>query len=204
VLCLITQTLVDGRDPAFRRPTKPVGPSYDRPTAQAIAHRTGYVFQIMPDRRWRRVVASPRPLGFVEEPILRAVVDAGHIVIAAGGGGVPVVAHGPTLRGVEAVVDKDLAAARLAVIVGADVLLILTAVSRVQIGYGTAEAQEVEDLTVAAASDYLQQGQFPAGSMGPKVQACIDFARTGGKSIIAALTDAGAALAGTAGTRIHA
>src|SRR3954452_24477406 len=110
-LCLLTQVVVDGRDPAFRRPTKPVGPSYPEPEAVRIAQETGYVFKVQPDEKWRRVVASPRPLRFVEEAPLLQVIEAGHVVVAAGGGGVPVVEHRRELRGVEAVVDKDLTAA---------------------------------------------------------------------------------------------
>src|SRR4029079_5133288 len=104
---------VDGRDPAFRRPTKPVGPSYPRPQAQRIAHQTGYVFTIQPDKKWRRVVPSPRPLRFVEEAPLLQVIEAGHVVVAAGGGGVPVVEHARELRGVEAVVRQCLTSATL-------------------------------------------------------------------------------------------
>jgi carbamate kinase len=201
VLCLVTSVLVDGRDPAFRRPSKPVGPSYDRPTAQRIAHETGHVFQIMGDGMWRRVVASPLPRGFVEEQALREVVDAGHIVIAAGGGGVPVVAHGPELRGVEAVVDKDRSAAALGLLVGAETLLILTAVERVEIGFGGPAARAMDRLTVEHARALLDAGEFPEGSMGPKVEACCEFLAAGGRrAVIASLERAAAALAGRAGT----
>src|SRR3954453_15649749 len=130
-LCLLTQVVVNCRDPAFRRPMKPVGPSYPRPEAQRIAHETGYVFRIMPDKNWRRVVASPVPLRIVEAEALQQIVAAGHVVIAAGGGGVPVVEVKGMMHGVEAVIDKDLTASRLALLVGADQLVILTAVPRV-------------------------------------------------------------------------
>jgi carbamate kinase len=200
-LCLVTQVVVDGRDPAFRRPTKPVGPSYDRPTAQRIAHETGYVFQVMPDGKWRRVVASPRPVRFVEEEPLRALVAAGHVVVAAGGGGVPVVEVDDGYRGVEAVVDKDRTAARLAELLEADLLLILTTVSQVQVGYATPDARALDTVTVAEARRLLADGQFPDGSMGPKVEACCDFVEaTGARAVIAALGDAAAAVRGTAGT----
>ena len=200
VLSLVTQVVVAGRDPAFRRPSKPVGPAYERPKAQEIAHATGHVFAIQPDGRWRRVVASPRPVRIVEEEPLRALVDSGHVVVAAGGGGVPVVEHRGQLRGVEAVVDKDRTAALLARAVGADALLILTEVARVQLDFGTAHAREVERLTVAEARELLASGQFPEGSMGPKVEACASFAETGGVAAIGALRDASAVLAGRAGT----
>lgn len=200
-LCLVTQVVVNGRDPAFRRPTKPVGPSYDRPEAQRIAHQTGYVFRIMPDKRWRRVVASPAPLRIVEEEPLLQIIDAGHVVVAAGGGGVPVVEHRRELRGVEAVVDKDLTAARLATLVRADALLILTAVPRVQVGFGTPSARPLDRLTAAEARELLAAGEFPEGSMGPKVAACLSFLDAGGaRAVIAALDDAADAVFGDAGT----
>jgi carbamate kinase len=202
-LCFITQVVVDGRDAAFRRPTKPVGPSYPRPQAQRIAHQTGHVFKVMPDKRWRRVVASPKPVRFVEEEALLQVIEAGHVVVAAGGGGVPVVDFDNEWRGVEAVVDKDLTAARLASLVHADLLLILTAVRRVQTGFGTPTAQELARLSLSQARRLLRAGEFPEGSMGPKVRACADFVAAGGaRAVIAALTDAADAVFGDAGTEI--
>ena len=200
VLTLVTQVVVDGRDPAFRRPSKPVGPSYERPQAQAIAHATGHVFAIQPDKRWRRVVASPKPVRFVEEGPLRALVDSGHVVVAAGGGGVPVVEDRGQLHGVEAVVDKDRTAALLVSAVGADMLLVLTEVSQVQVGYGTDRARSLDRLTVAQARELLAAGEFPEGSMGPKVEACAQVAENGGRAAIGALSEAAAVLAGTAGT----
>ena len=202
VLSLVTQVVVDGRSAAFRRPSKPVGPPYERPEAQAIAHASGHVFAIQPSGLWRRVVASPRPLRFVEEGPLRALVDSGHVVVAAGGGGVPVVEYRGQLRGVEAVVDKDRTAALLAVAVGADQLLVLTEVASVQVGYGTAAARSLSSMTVAEAAAWLRAGEFPDGSMGPKVEACVSFVRTGGAAAIGALSDAAAVLAGSAGTRV--
>jgi carbamate kinase len=197
--------VVDGRDPAFRRPTKPVGPWYDEPTATRIARATGYVFHELEPGRWRRLVASPRPLRFVEEQPLLQVIQAGHVVIAAGGGGVPVVEVGSSLRGVEAVVDKDLTAARLASLVGADLLLILTAVPRVQLRYGRPDAEELTELDVGRARSLLAGGEFPEGSMGPKVRACCEFVEAGGaRAVIAALEDAVEAVFGSAGTTISA
>jgi carbamate kinase len=204
-LCLVTQVVVNGRDPAFRRPTKPVGPSYPRAEAQRIAAETGYVFRIMPDNQWRRVVASPRPLRFVEEEPLLQVIEAGHVVVAAGGGGVPVVEHRDELRGVEAVVDKDLTAARLATLVHADLLLILTAVERVQRRFGTPDAESLARLSVGEARRLLAAKEFPEGSMGPKVRACVDFVGAGGpRAVIAALHQAGEAVFGDAGTEMVA
>ena len=204
-LCLVTQVVVDGRDPAFRRPTKPVGPSYDRPEAQRIAAETGHVFTIQPDKKWRRVVASPEPLRFVEEGPLLEFVEAGHVVIAAGGGGVPVVDIGGELRGVEAVVDKDRSAGKLATLVGAGLLLILTEVEVVQQGFGTADARSLPRLTVAEARALLAAGEFPEGSMGPKVEAACDFVENGGpRAVITSLGNAARAVEGGAGTEIVA
>jgi carbamate kinase len=205
VLCLVTSVVVDGRDPAFRRPTKPVGPAYDRADAQRIAQATGYVFQVMPDGQWRRTVPSPLPIRFVEEAAIREVIEAGHVVIAAGGGGVPVVEVGDAIRGVEAVVDKDRAAVLLAGIASAEVLLILTAVERVQVGFGTPGARPLARVSVSEARELLAAGEFPEGSMGPKIEACCDFVeRCGGRAVIAALHQAVDAVFGEAGTTITA
>jgi carbamate kinase len=202
-LCLVTQVVVDGRDPAFRRPTKPVGPSYERPAAQRIAHETGHVFTIQPDRRWRRVVASPEPLGLVEERPLLQVIEAGHVVVAAGGGGVPVVDVNGALRGVEAVVDKDRTAALLAGLVGADLLLMLTEVEVVQRGYGTPDAAPLPRLTVAEARALLASGEFPEGSMGPKIEAACAFVAGGGpRAVVTSLDRAADAVRGAAGTEV--
>lgn len=204
VLCLVTQVVVDGRDPAFRRPSKPVGPSYERSVAQAISEASGHVFAIQSGGLWRRVVASPRPVDLVEQGPLAALVDSGHVVVAAGGGGVPVVEDRGQLRGVEAVVDKDRTAALLAETVGADVLLVLTEVERVQVGYGTLSARALERLTVSEARELLAAGEFPEGSMGPKVEACVSFVESGGRAAIGALSQVADVLAGRAGTTIVA
>lgn len=203
VFTLVTQVVVDGRDLAFRRPTKPVGPHYDTATAHRIAAESGHVFQQVSEGRWRRVVASPRPLGFIEDQGIRLVVESGNVLVAAGGGGVPVVMDNGRYRGVEAVVDKDLTAALLARIVEAHQLVILTAVPRVQVGYGTPNARELQQLTVSEARALLAAGEFPEGSMGPKVEACCEFIEAGGKrAVIAALSDAAAAVFGDAGTSV--
>lgn len=203
VFPLITQVVVDGRDPAFRRPTKPVGPSYDPATAHRIAAGSGHVFAETAPGRWRRVVASPRPCGFVEAQPIRIVAESGHVLVAAGGGGVPVVLDGAAYRGVEAVVDKDRAAAVLARLVDADQLAILTEVPRVQVGFGTPQARLLEKLTLTEARALLAAGEFPEGSMGPKVEACCEFvAEGGGRAVIGALDDAVEVVLGTAGTAI--
>jgi carbamate kinase len=204
-LCLVTQVVVDGRDPAFRRPTKPVGPSYDKTDARRIAQLTGHVFRAMPDKKWRRVVPSPAPLRLVESEPLLQIVEAGHVVVTAGGGGVPVVEVGDELVGVEAVVDKDLTAARLGLLVEADQLVVLTEVDRVQIGFGTPKARPLTHLSVAEARDLLAAGEFPEGSMGPKVRACVEFVEGGGRrAVIGALTRARDVVLGDGGTEVTA
>jgi carbamate kinase len=204
-LCLVSQVVVDGRDRAFRRPTKPVGPSYEKGEARRIAQVTGHVFRAMPDQQWRRVVPSPAPLHLVEAEPLRQIVDAGHVVVTAGGGGVPVVEVGHDLVGVEAVVDKDLTAALLALLVEADQLVVLTAVDQVQIGFGTPQARRLSRLSVAEARQLLDAGEFPEGSMGPKVRACVEFVTGGGRrAVIGALTDARDVVLGTSGTVVEA
>jgi carbamate kinase len=191
VFPLVTQVVVDGRDPAFRRPTKPVGPYCDQATASRIAAESGHVFGPQPNGRWRRLVASPAPVGFVEAEPIRLAVGTGHVVVAAGGGGVPVVPDGAAYRGVEAVVDKDRTAAVLARLVGADALVVLTEVARIEIGYGTPAARPTDRLTVAEAAKLLAAGEFPEGSMGPKVEACASFVAGGGRrAVVGALADA--------------
>jgi carbamate kinase len=201
VFPMVTQVIVDGHDPAFRRPTKPVGPSYDAAAARRIAGASGHVFRAVAADQWRRVVASPRPIGFVEEEPIRLAARTGHVLVAAGGGGVPVVLDGTAYRGVEAVVDKDRTAARLAVVVAAEQLVILTEVSRVQTGYGTPRARTLDKLTAAEARELLAAGEFPEGSMGPKVEACCEFVAAGGaRAVIGALDEAVDVVLGDAGT----
>ena len=205
VVTLLTMTRVRRDDPAFLDPTKPVGPFYDEDEATKLAAERGWTMRADAHGGFRRVVPSPAPYSIVEAPIIRDLVASGTIVIAAGGGGVPVVEDGPALVGVEGVVDKDLAAAILARDVAAADLLILTDVERVQTGFGTPEAKPIERLTVAEARALLAAGEFGAGSMRPKVEAAVSFIEHGGeRSTIAALERATDALAGRAGTRIVA
>ena len=194
VVALLTMTRVRRDDPAFAEPSKPVGPFYEEAEAASIARDRGWILR--PDARggYRRVVPSPRPYSIVEGPIIASLVGAGVIVIAAGGGGIPVVEEGPRLVGVEGVVDKDLTAAVLARDVDAATLLILTDVERVEVGFGTPEAREL-----------LAAGEFGAGSMGPKVEAAVEFVERGGpRAVIGSLDAATGALDGTAGTEIVA
>lgn len=199
VTAIVTQTVVDPDDPAFRHPTKFVGPVYDERELRAIAAERGW--EVAPDGdRWRRVVASPQPVRIVETPVIRMLLDAGVVVVCAGGGGVPVAeAAGGALTGVEAVIDKDLTSALLAEQLGADVLLVLTDVDGVYRDFGTPHAERLTSITAAE----LRGLAFPAGSMGPKIGAVCRFVeRTDGFAAIGALADAAALLTGRRGTRI--
>jgi carbamate kinase len=204
IASIVTQVLVDPADPAFQHPTKPIGPFYDRELAARLAVEKSWTVVQDSDRGWRRVVPSPQPVEVIEASAIRALIAVGAIVIAGGGGGVPVV-HDPdgTLRGVEAVIDKDLTAERLAVLVGADTLLLLTGVRRISLHYGTPEQRDLAEISLEEARRHLADGQFPAGSMGPKVKAAIRFIEDGGREAIVTAPEAlAAALRGTDGTRI--
>jgi len=197
VAAIINQTLVAANDPAFDDPSKFVGEVYTEQQARELAAARGWT--VKPDgQQWRRVVGSPRPLRVVETRLIRLLLESGAIVICAGGGGVPVIrSEEGRLRGVEAVVDKDLTTAVLAEALDADVLLVLTDVPHVESGFGTAGAKPILRATPAA----LQREDFPAGSMGPKVAAVCRFVElTGGTAAIGRLEDAAAILRGEAGT----
>ncbi|MEN3010134.1 MAG: carbamate kinase [Candidatus Bipolaricaulaceae bacterium] len=203
VVTLVTQVLVDKDDPAFQNPTKPVGPFYTREEALRLKEEKGW--QVVEDagRGWRRVVPSPDPKAIVEREAIRILVENGAIVIASGGGGIPVVKEDGAYRGVEAVIDKDLAGERLAEDVGAQVFLILTDVDRVRLNFRKPNEVALERMTVAEAKRYLAEGHFAKGSMEPKVKACVRFVEAGGeRAIIASLNQAAAALDGRAGTQI--
>ena len=204
VAAVLTLTRVRADDPAFENPTKPIGPFYEEDEAKQLEAERGYVMRPDPHGGLRRVVPSPAPYSIVEAPVIRTLVAEGVVVIASGGGGVPVIEEGPRLVGVEGVVDKDLAAAILARDVEASVLLILTDVKNVVKGFGTDLAEPIERLTVAHAGQLLGAGEFTAGSMGPKVQAAIEFvdADVGRRAFIGDLEDAPEVLAGRAGTMI--
>jgi len=204
VASVITQVVVDPADPAFLSPTKLVGPFYPEDQARALAEEHGWILKEVRPGQWRRVVPSPDPIRIVEKEEIRTLAEAGTIVIASGGGGIPVT-EGPegVLRGVEAVIDKDLAGQRLAADVGADVLAIFTDVDRVALAYGTPEQVFLNRMTLAEARRYLAEDQFPPGSMGPKVEAVIRFLEGGGKqALIASIRQAADALAGRAGTTV--
>jgi carbamate kinase len=199
VTALLTQCVVDAADPAFATPTKFVGPTYDEAGARRLAAERGWVVAADGDA-WRRVVASPAPQRIVEAGIVRTLTEAGVLVVCAGGGGVPVVETAAgELVGVEAVIDKDLTAALLAEVLGADALLLLTDVHGVETDFGRPGSQVIRQATPAA----MRERAFPAGSMGPKVDAACRFVeRTGGVAAIGSLDEALAVLAGTVGTQI--
>lgn len=203
VVTLITQVVVDEDDPGLEEPTKPVGPYWDEDEAiEMIAE--GHQMRKVGDRGWRIVVPSPDPLEIVESDVVARLVEDGTIVVASGGGGMAVTETEEGLEGLEVVVDKDLAAERLATDVGADVLLILTDVDHVYLGYGTDEERPLEAVTAEELWDHYEQGVFPKGSMGPKVQAALRFlARGGDRAVVTSIDEAEAALAGDAGTQIR-
>ncbi|MHB9856932.1 carbamate kinase [Streptomyces sp. YIM S03343] len=207
VATVVTQVEVAADDPAFDTPTKPIGSFYDEETARDLmAKDPAIVMAEDSGRGWRRMVASPRPVDIVERDSILNLLDHEFIVIACGGGGVPVVRdeHGD-FRGVPAVIDKDFASARLAQTVGADYLFILTAVDKVAVNWGRPDQTDLDDLDVATAQRYIDEGHFGAGSMLPKVQAAVEFARSspGRRAVICSLEKAPLAMTGSSGTLIH-
>ena len=202
VATVITQVLVDEADPAFQKPTKPIGAFYDKAAAEKIAAEKGYTMVEDAGRGYRQVVPSPKPIDVVEKNMIQSLIDAGHVVIAAGGGGLPVIRKDGRLLGTPAVIDKDFASAKLAELIDADMLVILTAVDRVAINWGKPEQKALGEMSVAEAERYCGEGHFAPGSMLPKVQAAISFAKAGGTAIIASLENAAAALRGESGTHI--
>jgi carbamate kinase len=204
VSSIVTEVEVDPNDPAFTHPTKPVGRFFSEADAQRIASETGWDFVEDSGRGWRRVVPSPMPLAILDTPAINALLAAGVIPIAAGGGGIPVVrAPGGGYRGVAAVVDKDLTSGLLAADVGAGQLVMLTGVERVALDFGKPTQRSIERLTVAEARKHLADGQFPPGSMGPKISAALQFIERGGpRAVITSLDKLDLALDGRAGTAI--
>lgn len=203
---LITQVLVDSNDSAFQNPTKPIGMFYTKEEADTISLEKGYVMQEDAGRGYRRVVPSPKPIDIVEKNIIRQLVDNDNIVIAVGGGGIPVIKTNKIelLEGVDAVIDKDRSSALLARQINADMLLILTAVDKVYLNYNTNNQIALDTLNVEEAYDYIEKGHFAKGSMLPKIEACLDFVENTNntKAIITSLEKAGLALSGKTGTII--
>ncbi len=206
VVSLITQVLVDADDPSFKNPTKPIGPFYTEQDALRVGRERGFVMKRVAKtgrRPYRRVVASPDPVRIIESEALSQMMKTGAIVIAGGGGGIPVVKNDGGYDGVDAVIDKDLCAEKMAEAVGADVLLILTNVDRVKADFGSPKERGISRMTLSEAKHLLAGGEFPAGSMGPKVTACVRFVGWGGKmGVIASIEKAVDALNGSSGTRI--
>ena len=201
VVTLVTQVVVDKNDPMFQNPTKPVGPYYSKEEADAYAEKTGAIFKEDPKGNgWRKVVASPKPLAVKNIEIVEKLAKEGHIVVTVGGGGIPVVEDGKEIRGVEAVIDKDLASAITAVQIRADEFYILTDVPKVYINFRKPNEKALDTITVEEAKKYLAEGHFTEGSMGPKVRAAIYFVENGGKECI--ITEAGELGNPACGTRI--
>ena len=206
VATLISQVIVDPEDPAFQNPTKPIGPFYTKYRAQMLAREKKWTMVEDAGRGYRKVVPSPKPIDVVPKWIIRDLVRDGKIVIAAGGGGIPVIITSRGLfQGVEAVIDKDYAASLLAREAGVDLFIILTGTDRVYLNFGKPDQKECPVLTVDEAEQHLKQGQFPAGSMGPKIRAAIEYIRNGGREVL--ITSAAhlkAALLNRSGTKIVA
>lgn len=205
VATIITQVLVDPDDEAFKHPTKPIGPFYSQSEADLLRQEKGWHFTEEKGRGYRRVVPSPRPLRIIETNVIRLLAEQGVIVIAAGGGGIPVVElPGGDLRGIDAVVDKDLSTGLLAREIGAGILINLTGVEMVFLDYGKPGQSGLREATVEELSRHHAAGQFPAGSMGPKIEAAIDFLQAGGREVLITSPEMlGQALDGKTGTRIR-
>jgi carbamate kinase len=200
VTCILTHVVVAADDPAFERPTKPIGPFYSAVQARQLERERGWQLVDEAGRGWRRTVPSPQPLETVELEQVRALLESGAIPVACGGGGIPVVRRDGRLHGVDAVIDKDRASAVLAAELGAERLLILTDVSAVKRGFGTADEEELRELTADDTEALLPE--LAEGSMRPKVEAAAAMARAGGEALITALDSVEDALAGRAGTRV--
>lgn len=206
VASVVTQVLVDKQDPAFENLTKPIGTFYTEEEAKAEAEKTGATFKEDSGRGWRKVVASPKPVGIKEINTIRALIDNGQIVVAAGGGGIPVVQEEDgRLSGVEAVIDKDFASERLAELVEADLFIVLTGVDYVFVNYNKPNQEKLEYVSVEQLEEYIQQNQFAPGSMLPKVEAAIDFVNSSphGKAVITSLENLEALVESESGTIIQ-
>ena len=206
VATVVTQVVVDKDDPAFSKPSKPIGPFYTYEQAEALSAEKGYTMKEDAGRGWRRVVASPQPVEIVELPVVEKLVESGFVVITVGGGGIPVLRDGNgDLSGTAAVIDKDLASELLAENTDADVLLILTAVEQVCLNYNKPDEKRLTHITTDEAERYITEGHFAPGSMLPKIQAAVRFAKSkaGRTAIITSLEKAADALCGNAGTEVR-
>ncbi|WP_019376048.1 carbamate kinase [Virgibacillus halodenitrificans] len=204
VISMLTQTEVDKKDPAFEDPSKPIGVFYSEEEAKKLAQEKGWDVKEDAGRGWRRVVASPRPTSILGSETIKLLTDQKVIVIASGGGGIPVIKQEDgTYKGIEAVIDKDRSGFKLAEEAKADVLMILTDVDNVFVNYGKPDQKALGSITLEEAKQYEAEGQFSAGSMGPKMEAAIKFAELGGRAIICSLDQADLAVEGKAGTQIQ-
>ncbi|MCR6514539.1 MAG: carbamate kinase [Clostridium sp.] len=201
---IVTQVVVDKNDAGFKNPTKPIGSFYSKEEAENLEKEKHYVMKEDAGRGYRRVVASPKPIDIVEKDAIKTMVDNGFVVIACGGGGIPVIEEGDSLIGVPAVIDKDFAAEKLAEILDADALLVLTAVDRVCVNFNKPDQKALEVINLEEVDKYIEEGQFAPGSMLPKVEACKKFVLSGDNkmAIIASLSKAKGALTGESGTKI--
>lgn len=201
---ITTQVIVDKNDSGFKNPTKPIGSFYSKEEAEKLERENGYVMKEDAGRGYRRVVASPKPIDIVEKEAIKTMVDNGFVVIACGGGGIPVIEEGERLAGVPAVIDKDFAAEKLSEILNADALLILTAVDKVCVNFNKPNQMALDEINLEIVDKYIEEGQFAPGSMLPKVEACKKFVQSGDDkiAIISSLSKAREALRGEAGTRI--
>ena len=204
VATIITQVVVDKEDPAFQNPTKPIGAFYSQEEAEKIAAETGFVMKEDAGRGYRRVVPSPRPIEVVEDRTVNSLIGAGQVVITVGGGGIPVIRDGIRLEGVAGVIDKDFASEVLAEMINADYLIILTAVEKVALNYGKPDEKWLDKVSVAEMEQYMGEGHFAPGSMLPKVEASVAFAKSGpGRTaLITSLENAKDGIAGRTGTHI--
>lgn len=200
---IVTQIEVSSEDPAFHNPTKPIGPFYSEAEAAEVAREKGYEMREDAGRGWRHVVPSPKPIEILEVLTIKKLLAQDTVVIAAGGGGIPVRNNGDgTFTGIDAIIDKDFAAELLAREIGADTLVILTAVDNAMINYGTENQQKLGHISIAEAEQYISEGQFAPGSMLPKVEASVNFAKHGGRAIITSLENAENAISQGLGTII--
>jgi carbamate kinase len=205
VVTIVTQVVVDAADPAFSSPSKPVGPFYTKGEAAKLEKDLGWAMREDAGRGFRRLVPSPRPVEVIEKPEVECLLRSGAVVVACGGGGIPVIRQNGALSGVAAVIDKDLASSLLAGEIGAERLVISTAVPQVYVNYGRTNQQALESVSTRDLKEHLAAGQFPSGSMGPKIEAALDFLQRGGREVV--ITDPdhlAAAMAGKAGTHITA
>ena len=204
-VCVVTQVRVDPKDPAFADPTKPIGRFMTEEEAKRLAAETGYTFKEDAGRGWRRVVPSPVPVDVVEFQALRRLVESGSVVIASGGGGIPVIRTETGYKGVDAVIDKDRSAALMASELSADLLVILTAVDKVCLNYGKPDQVMLDRLSTRKAEEYIKEGHFAKGSMLPKIEACMSFlrVRSDATAVIASLENVRNAVYGDGGTKLY-